>query len=973
MKYKTPLVALALSLVAATSQLSASDKYVDSAAGGSNNGSDWTNAYIDLQAALTAAKAPGSGITRICIAGGTYKPSVRGEPDTPRTETFQLINGVMIMGGYRGSDGGGDPNDRDIEAYETILSGDIGVEGDDSDNCYHVFCHDRIGLDNTAVLDGVTISGGNADGAWPHQNGGGMYNRVCSPELIDCEFTKNAATVQGGAICNYLKCSPEITGCSFSSNSSGEKGGAVYNHNGDDCAPEFFKCTFSGNTSLHGGAMFNSEFDGSPLLTITDCVFDSNSCGGLGGGIRNQQTSPIITNCIFSGNSSDDGGGGVFNYDNSNPTLTNCTFTGNEATDGGAMLSSSNCTPVVINCTIVGNSADDGGGGLHSVYNSTTTVVNSILWDNTATTAPQISGAAAVTYSCVEDGYTGTGNIVTDPLFVDADGADNVFGTADDDLHIENDSPCIDAGDNAVVPSSLTMDFEGAIRIQEDTVDMGADETPNYVVPWDTWPVIPIPDDIDTSKDDTLAVALIPRQSGMAFCGCPHCDSFGLANDLFDWAIPSLGGYTHESVINGWVKNHKGLMANLDHIRCKNCGRVYPRDCAGEDFPTDYTLGSNPLPANSMAGFTEQDPVPYYYKTGEAEGSRCYFEGTVWYKQKQWLAVRAAQYVIRANLPEIDDDARKWYARQAALIIYEFATAFPEYRVTVQARTAGDSLEYLDLEYVDGTVVSIDRGNSARFSYWVYKNVSVELAKAYYGILDVDIWNDLATDLNTTASHIHCQIQRQFFKPCVEEVLHRIDCESFQDKLMYGNMTGYMMSGIAWAGRSFAVCGAGTPPIGCSLCTGIGVGCDGLNPNPCNAETIIDTHVGPTYVHRAYEWLRRTTTDKNRFLFDGIWPEAASYHMQALIHIGFVVEALDQYNGDPNGYSYEPGHPTFPTSQPCDPNREFQLRTLTQGAMDVVADPNSLFCPIGYTWPTDHLDFPSGVESIEVRPMCGNL
>jgi hypothetical protein len=70
----------------------------------------------------------------------------------------------------------------------------------------------------------------------------------------------------------------------------------------------------------------------------------------------------------------------------------------------------------------------------------TTTLVNSILWGNTATTAPQLYGSPTVTYSCVQGGYTGTGNISSDPLFVNA---------AAGDLRLSGTSPCIDAGNPA--------------------------------------------------------------------------------------------------------------------------------------------------------------------------------------------------------------------------------------------------------------------------------------------------------------------------------------------------------------------------------------------------------------------------------------------------------------------------------------------------------------------------------------------
>jgi hypothetical protein len=94
---------------------------------------------------------------------------------------------------------------------------------------------------------------------------------------------------------------------------------------------------------------------------------------------------------------------------------------------------------------------------------------------------PQIYGPSTVTYSCVQGGLSGTGNIDVDPLFVDPNGADGIIGTEDDNLRLSAGSPCIDAGDNSVVDANST-DLDGNSRILdgdgdgEAIVDMGAYE-----------------------------------------------------------------------------------------------------------------------------------------------------------------------------------------------------------------------------------------------------------------------------------------------------------------------------------------------------------------------------------------------------------------------------------------------------------------------------------------------------------------
>ena len=100
--------------------------YVDADANGLNDGSSWKNAYVYLQEALADANAAEKPV-EIRVAQGIYKPN-QGLVAIPefdwRKATFQLINGVTLNGGYAGL-GQPDPNARDIEFYETILSGDL--------------------------------------------------------------------------------------------------------------------------------------------------------------------------------------------------------------------------------------------------------------------------------------------------------------------------------------------------------------------------------------------------------------------------------------------------------------------------------------------------------------------------------------------------------------------------------------------------------------------------------------------------------------------------------------------------------------------------------------------------------------------------------------------------------------------------------------------------------------------------------
>jgi predicted outer membrane repeat protein/parallel beta-helix repeat protein len=351
--------------------------YIDVDAAGANDGSSWANAYNDLQDALAFAW---SG-DEIRVAQGIYKPD-KGAGTTPgdREATFQLINGVTIMGGYAGS-GEPDPNARDIDAYETILSGDLlGNDGpgfvNNGENSFHVVTGS--GTDATAVLDGFTITAGNANGTDWEGHGGGMYNKSGSPTLTSCTFSGNSAHWGGGVCCVYSS-NPILTSCTFSGNTAGDCGGAIFCHYSS--SPTIMSCTISQNLAgNHGGGIF-CKSPSNP--TIMDCAITGNSAS-QGGGMSNSSSSPTLTNCTFSGNCAvDEDGGGMFNY-NSNPTLDNCTFIGNSTDDDGGAIYSAHSSPTLTNCTFIGNSCFGSGGAISCRFESSPILTNCMFTANTA-------------------------------------------------------------------------------------------------------------------------------------------------------------------------------------------------------------------------------------------------------------------------------------------------------------------------------------------------------------------------------------------------------------------------------------------------------------------------------------------------------------------------------------------------------------------------------------------------------------
>ena len=232
-----------------------------------------------------------------------------------------------------------------------------------------------------------------------------------------------------------------------------------------------------------GGGMFNEG--GSP--TLGNVTFSGNSASMDGGGMDNWNSSPTLVNVTFSGNSASLDGGGMENWDNSSPTLVNVTFSGNSAECGGGMINY-NSSPTLVNVTFSGNSADSGGGGMYN-SDSSPALTNCILWGNTAPAGPQIynsSSTPTISYSDIQGGYSGTGNIDADPLFVrNPDPGDGDWTTPGDndygDLRLQLTSPAIDVGDNTAVPVGITTDLDGNPRISNGVVDMGAYEARLHV------------------------------------------------------------------------------------------------------------------------------------------------------------------------------------------------------------------------------------------------------------------------------------------------------------------------------------------------------------------------------------------------------------------------------------------------------------------------------------------------------------
>ena len=512
--------------------------HVDDDAPPGGNGSSWASAYQFLQDALEAAADLDKPV-EIWVARGTYRPDEgKNQAQGNRAATFQLISGVTLRGGYAGL-GGPDPNARDVNFYQSILSGDLA--GNDSrvddpgdmlndptrlDNSHHVV---TIGNNESAsVIDGFIIAGGHAEPNVPYQAmpydpvGGGLYNVRGRPTILNCTFRANLAG-NGGAVYSEGG-SLQLIQCEFHANAALLKekkfadrlegwygqGGGVDTERG---ILTIEKCRFTDNLAAKGGGVSGIGWRGSvppgeedTKVVLTDCTFLDNRATVSGGGVFVESTTPVLTRCIFTRNSADTGGaiyslggaglftacsftansaghegGGMANSLANATVLTNCTFVSNSTgahgggmynsqstirmsnsrfsgnrtgvdlekyggvVGGGAIYNTNDCNVLITNCTFSGNKGLAGNAldslGHLSWCPSIIRVTNCILWDGERGIANRDGSRIDITYSTIQGGSPGEGNISVDPRFVNAGRWDS-NGTrtnANDDFWIDGD------------------------------------------------------------------------------------------------------------------------------------------------------------------------------------------------------------------------------------------------------------------------------------------------------------------------------------------------------------------------------------------------------------------------------------------------------------------------------------------------------------------------------------------------------
>ncbi len=427
-------------LLFASSATNATIKYVKANAAGLNNGTSWANAYTDLQSALTGT------YDTVWVANGVYKPTATSS----RNISFGM-SGRIIYGGFSGTEI--DLNDRNYSTFQTILSGDIGIVGDSTDNAYNV-C-----LMNGGVIDGIKIENGNNDnpnpgsGFFPYGGAGGLSAFGSAIFISNCRFEKNYAKTAGALV--TFQAGAYINNCDFYGNRSGIEGGAIvsYGSSGSSITTNIVNSRIFNNSSAKGGAISSES-----------------------------RVNLILDRCIVSNNTASDRGGAIYGAFAPQIKIFNSLIAGNKAYYSSAIHISDGASVglfpsiFISYSTIADNKALNSGCLFLGSSNVVSVLSGSIIWGNgdstQISTSPLVANNCTKNFNLIQNSSNSAGNTFNfDPQFVNP----NNFANAPFDASLYS---------YKLLPASLANDTSLAVVNTNYLTDL-AGFTRDTVAPWD--------------------------------------------------------------------------------------------------------------------------------------------------------------------------------------------------------------------------------------------------------------------------------------------------------------------------------------------------------------------------------------------------------------------------------------------------------------------------------------------------------
>ena len=389
-------------------------RYVNATAPAGGDGASWATAFNNLDDAL-AYNASGCG-PEIWVAAGTYRPckdhTGNSNPADPRRKTFLLPAGVKLYGGFTGNETS--IEGRDVVAHATVLSGDIGTAGTDSDNCYHVAL--AIAPNSNSLLDGLRIEGGRANGSGQFSavsldvldsQGAGLYVTNGAHTLRQVTIRDNHSTFGGGGLLSFAN------------------------------SLHVERSSFIANAASSGAGVFASGVH----LTLTNSVLLNNTATGSGSGLfLNAGNASVTGNTIVANNS---GAAGAVRLESGQTLLANNLFWANA----------------------FGGNDQQNDADVSKQHPATATFQHNLLqlpYGNYALGGTELGNVFGVMPQFVN---------LANPA-----GSDGYLGSADDGLRLADCSPAINGGGAAWAGTG--SDRAGAMRVQGPGVDIGAYEAP---------------------------------------------------------------------------------------------------------------------------------------------------------------------------------------------------------------------------------------------------------------------------------------------------------------------------------------------------------------------------------------------------------------------------------------------------------------------------------------------------------------
>ncbi len=559
-----------------------------------------------------------------------------------------------------------------------------------ADDMFNLFDGDGgTGVDaiSTPLIENIIIENNHS-----HNGGGLSFFRTHGPVLNNVIIRNNVATAFGGGVFSYgggiTMNNVTVTG---NQNMGEGQGGGMMLAGTEGTLDNMTITNNTANESHGGGIWTNSSGDDEPGWVMTNSLISGNHADQLGGGITFAWSHPTVINTVISDNSSYWGGGGVsginsgftlegttisdnWTYSGGGgifafgplesadpPVIKDCMITGNETGDGdgGGILLDDNIDAVINRTFVVNNHAagniggidimattteitnvtvsantSGNGGGIGISDNANVDITNSIVWQNTGY---EVSGSATVTYSDIQGGFDGEGNIDTDPLFVDVNNGDYT---------LQQESPCIDAGTadlNGDGTEDIT-DYNGSAP------DMGAFES-----------TLPAPTGFqyflqsasvmlwwDPSTDENFQYFLLERSTDDLFV--ENIVSNYLTSSFYtdeDLEFNTLYFYRVSYLSTDWSEHSETIALVLENLDISG----------GDNLPISYKIHQNhPNPFNPVTAIRYDLPedglvnITIYDMMGRQINTLVNGQQTAGYNIVQWNATNTFGEAVSAGL-----------------------------------------------------------------------------------------------------------------------------------------------------------------------------------------------------------------------------------------------------------------------------------------------------------------------------------